>query len=595
MAIRAPRIPVKTREGIKLISLNEFLQAGKDLIHINKLDPTFSKNLEAMLRAAPPNVRAEIFSGYRSPERQKELYEAAVKKYGSEAAARRWVAPPGHSFHNKGFAADLKFASPVARKWVHENAAKYGLYFPLSNEPWHIEQIGTRSGKITSQTSNVIRRGSSPEAVKALQGALTNAGFDPGAADGKFGRKTEAAVRNYQFANGLKVDGVVGPQTQQALNYQQGTRGALAYGNNYRQDPWASVASRTQLPTDPRASLTPGRLPAAQFQTKVAGDPRASMTSQLPAARQQQAPQRPASARTPSTAYPSMEESYRRIESFRETERANARTAQPARQPTYNMVRPAPSPMSLPQARQTINVTPKSTPKPLISPQEQIAYNASTYGARPQTLTQRVAETFGPRLPKPMVTEAERQTIPVTPRPVTTQSFPGLQQFPGMPPAPAAPAVPAPTLAPPQAPGQGLVEGLWNSLPSLSTVKQGIQNAGKQVINQAVKTYLGSGPVKLAEIAGQSGGPGAFWNQINTNQGSPVNVAAASYQAAKMFMNPKSQQAYQQPRNTQGKFTSGNQGNYSGNRNTGGNYRGGEGSRYSGPGSGGYTNRSGGA
>src|SRR6185437_7764178 len=47
--------------------------------------------------------------------------------------------------------------------------------------------------------------------VLELQRALTAAGYDPGAADGTFGEQTEAAVIAFQQANGLSVDGRVGP------------------------------------------------------------------------------------------------------------------------------------------------------------------------------------------------------------------------------------------------------------------------------------------------------------------------------------------------------------------------------------------------
>ena len=50
-------------------------------------------------------------------------------------------------------------------------------------------------------------------AVTRLQQALKNLGFDPGPVDGSFGIKTDAAVRKYQAARGLKVDGIVGPKT----------------------------------------------------------------------------------------------------------------------------------------------------------------------------------------------------------------------------------------------------------------------------------------------------------------------------------------------------------------------------------------------
>jgi hypothetical protein len=49
--------------------------------------------------------------------------------------------------------------------------------------------------------------------VKELQDRLRAAGHDLGASDGWYGQKTANAVRAYQEANGLKVDGDAGPQT----------------------------------------------------------------------------------------------------------------------------------------------------------------------------------------------------------------------------------------------------------------------------------------------------------------------------------------------------------------------------------------------
>jgi murein L,D-transpeptidase YcbB/YkuD len=54
--------------------------------------------------------------------------------------------------------------------------------------------------------------------VRELQQALTAAGYDPGPADGTYGEQTEAAVVAFQEANGLAVDGRVGPETAAALN-----------------------------------------------------------------------------------------------------------------------------------------------------------------------------------------------------------------------------------------------------------------------------------------------------------------------------------------------------------------------------------------
>ncbi len=63
-----------------------------------------------------------------------------------------------------------------------------------------------------------LRRGSRSDAVRRLQQGLSNLGFDPGPIDGIFGSGTEAAVRAFQSARGLKVDGIVGAQTWAALH-----------------------------------------------------------------------------------------------------------------------------------------------------------------------------------------------------------------------------------------------------------------------------------------------------------------------------------------------------------------------------------------
>ena len=57
--------------------------------------------------------------------------------------------------------------------------------------------------------------GSSGDEVKKLQQSLINAGYDLGSAgaDGIYGEKTQAAVKQYQQANGLAVDGIAGNNT----------------------------------------------------------------------------------------------------------------------------------------------------------------------------------------------------------------------------------------------------------------------------------------------------------------------------------------------------------------------------------------------
>ena len=53
--------------------------------------------------------------------------------------------------------------------------------------------------------------------MKEIQPKLRRAGFSHGWIGRKFGRKTHAAVVQFQVGRGLVADGQVGPQTSRAL------------------------------------------------------------------------------------------------------------------------------------------------------------------------------------------------------------------------------------------------------------------------------------------------------------------------------------------------------------------------------------------
>ena len=63
----------------------------------------------------------------------------------------------------------------------------------------------------------MLSKGSTGDEVAQLQKRLSAAGFDAGTADGIFGPKTEAALKAFQEANGLAVDGIAGPATNGKL------------------------------------------------------------------------------------------------------------------------------------------------------------------------------------------------------------------------------------------------------------------------------------------------------------------------------------------------------------------------------------------
>ena len=65
--------------------------------------------------------------------------------------------------------------------------------------------------------TRVLEKGSRGDDVRRLQEVLALFGFDPGPVDGIFGAKTGTAVRAYQEAAGIEVDGLVGAGTRESL------------------------------------------------------------------------------------------------------------------------------------------------------------------------------------------------------------------------------------------------------------------------------------------------------------------------------------------------------------------------------------------
>ena len=72
-----------------------------------------------------------------------------------------------------------------------------------------------------ANASSTLRRGSKGAQVTKMQKMLHTLGFDLGngvdGIDGKFGKKTEEAVMEFQKSRGLEPDGVYGPKTHEAL------------------------------------------------------------------------------------------------------------------------------------------------------------------------------------------------------------------------------------------------------------------------------------------------------------------------------------------------------------------------------------------
>jgi LAS superfamily LD-carboxypeptidase LdcB len=144
------QVPVRKPVIKPEVTVRPKKQEGGSISGTQGLTDDFSQRLtQFILDARSQGVDLGVGSGYRSYEKQEKLWKQALKKYGSPEKARKWVAPPGGSFHNKGLAVDLnsngqflgKDANNKATEWAHANAKKYGLHFRMGHEPWHIEPI----------------------------------------------------------------------------------------------------------------------------------------------------------------------------------------------------------------------------------------------------------------------------------------------------------------------------------------------------------------------------------------------------------------------------------------------------------------------
>ncbi len=106
-----------------------------------------------------------VYSGYRTPERQQEIFDEYVQDYLSQgwseedaaAEAEKWVALPGTSEHQLGIAVDIAGAVYEIFDWLGEHSWEYGfiLRYPpdktgvtgISGEQWHYRYVGREAAK----------------------------------------------------------------------------------------------------------------------------------------------------------------------------------------------------------------------------------------------------------------------------------------------------------------------------------------------------------------------------------------------------------------------------------------------------------------
>ena len=232
-------------------------------VKIDGLHPRFIARLEAFF--ADPRIanRVAVVSGVRSYAQQKYLYDGyRARKPGFNLAANPdrkrsngWqgsyhMAQP--SYGGFGDAVDLRITGKgITTGEVKHIATQYGMHAPIRSEWWHFVPGGIVGNKfewlpydqgkeppspspqnvlaevakfVEACKETVVRQGDRGSVVEFLQTQLDKDGYrlsngrKPGAGiDGHFGKITNKAVRQFQKDEGLKIDGVVGPNTWNTL------------------------------------------------------------------------------------------------------------------------------------------------------------------------------------------------------------------------------------------------------------------------------------------------------------------------------------------------------------------------------------------
>jgi D-alanyl-D-alanine carboxypeptidase len=121
-----------------------------------ELEAATARAFKVMAKAArKAGIEIAIRSGFRSHEKQKQLYREYKRGWGHLAAK------PGYSNHQSGKALDIYIRDYKVYEWLKKNASKFGFKRTVKREAWHWEYTGStpRRREARHQTS---RSGSRP-------------------------------------------------------------------------------------------------------------------------------------------------------------------------------------------------------------------------------------------------------------------------------------------------------------------------------------------------------------------------------------------------------------------------------------------------
>lgn len=148
------------------------------------------------------------------------------------------------------------YNGPAYKKNAYDTkmAAAYTRYSGMENPP-------------PSKATGMLRLGSKGEGVREIQSLLTRAGFAV-KVDGDFGNSTDTALRAFQDASNLHIDGVAGPETMRKLKELQPSSDEKPGSLTVSEVPQVKNAARN---FGPLALVTAARDQIAELATYVTG------------------------------------------------------------------------------------------------------------------------------------------------------------------------------------------------------------------------------------------------------------------------------------------------------------------------------------